>query len=284
MPGKRKSAPTQKNQRKNATSSWNRNGRRSDAANLNDRNDSNNDVGHRNVNRRQRNQTETNVEVTRPTQVTAARFREDNAMVEISTEGQDTEFDNEGSSQTDSMDSEEEAGVGSNNNATVVDTRRTAGLEDGEVEEPQPGPSTKRLRSNQAGATSGSEDLRSYIDKKFTALARMVELERELSDRNRELDLLRAKGNNNSTHIQPMLNSVQSELTIYQNAVAPTKRGSSSSEDFIDTSNEEEKDMDQGEPDYEADNRSWKYEPNNQCFQISEREMERAKELQRDRN
>ena len=136
-------------------------------------------------------------------------------------------------------------------------------------------------------------DLRSYIDQKFSALARMVELERELTDKNRELDLLRAKGRSRQgldDHIEEnqTLGSSRSEITVYRNAVDKSKRGSSSSEEVIDTSNE----MDiPEEDDGDFEQLRQRDSPMQEDFVndhdlhnfVSEREMEMAKDLEKDR-
>ena len=234
-----------------------------------------------------------------------AQIFEDNAIVHMSAEGQDSEFPDDNASQTDSMESEED--VAMNNNANVVlpnpDMRRH--LEEGECEdEPAGSSSAKRSRTQPPVTAAANEDLRSYVDQKFSALAKMVELERELSDKNRELDLLRAKGrerNHNREDVPSDLpvhdrvhnyneGDVRSELTIYKNAVEKSKRGSSSSEDVIDTSNEMETRDGPGEDeeeemvqeienprifrDEEVDNINDKY------AYFTEREMQRAREME----
>ena len=285
MAGKKKNKSSSASQQKTTQRSRPRNGRRSDGAELRVANDLQNIPANPVVRRTRNNETANVSDNIRPSRITTARFREDNAMVYISAEGQDTEF-NEGASQTDSMESEGEIDLGANNNATLTDRRGTTNpLEDGECDDVEPGPSAKRPRSETTGATAMGEDLRSYVDQKFNALAKMVELERELSDKNRELDLLRAKGNK-----QQHPEQVHSEITVYKNAVEQSKRGSLSSEDFIDTSNEADQ-LIQNDgpptPDHELDNmdnRSWRYEPNNEDYFISEREIEKARDIQRGRN
>ena len=242
---------------------------------------------------RQSNLTNSESQRTRGT----ARIVENNVIVEMSAEGQDTDF-NEGGSQTDSMESDSGSGQeqdSTNNNATLAENRHPRQLEDGECEEiderNRGQPSAKRPRGHQgavAGTSTDQQDLRTYVDQKFNALTKMVELERELSEKNRELDLLKAKGS--GRHCNETNNS-QSELTIYRNAVEKSKRGSSSSEDFIDTSNEIEQDEREGPTDIRDndDNRDWDrydyYEDNNEdlSYRISEREMEKAKEMERGR-
>ena len=240
----------------------------------------------------------------------AATIYEDDAIVHISAEGQDTEYD-DGASQTDSMESEPEdrnqfSGTprGLNNNATVAaNARPRSQLEDGECEDMEEsnatGPSAKRSRvqpsTSRPIAMSGEpQDLRSYVDEKFSALTKMVELERELSEKNRELDLLRAKGIHmlsieeenkggpacvREPLVEPQ-NSTRSEITIYKNAVQQAKRDSSSSEEIIDTSNELEIETleENREPTEKYDNYDNYYD-----YHISEREIEKAKEIERKR-
>ena len=185
------------------------------------------------------------------------------------------------------MESDEERERSRNNNATMLPPTNRRSLEEGECDDSNPGPSAKRSRDD-GSAAKASDDLRSYVDQKFSALARMVELERELSDKNRELDLLKAKGRQyERSEVAP---DTQSELTIYHNAVIRSNRGSSSSEELIDTSNEMAEDTGLAEPvPNESASRftqrrdfAQEYD-NNETDYIAEREMERAKELNRDR-
>ena len=224
-----------------------------------------------------------------------ARFVEDNAIVDISAKGQETEFvDNSGS--MDLMGSAEEMPATTNNNATVVaSTSRgppVRHLEEGECDDSNVDASAKRPRRD---VGRPDDDIHSYVDQKFNALTKMVELERELSEKNRELDLLRAKGifinrgipnvtedyDNNqdmNERMNGMENETQLEMTIYRNAVQPAKRGRSSSEELVDTSNEMEE---INTLDDHVEVRTFNF--NDDYEFITEREIEKAKEIERDR-
>ena len=307
MAGKRK---PKKSQVLTANPSNNRgrnNGRRNDNANLSRNTQSRSpEITHR---RQSSSQVASQGNSRGRTRIARARIVENDAIVDISTEGQDTEFVDEMGTQSDSMSSDEHDnndgnGVATNNNATIAtiaEIHRPNQLEDGECDDADvAGPSAKRSRTRtdgMANPTRGNpnDDLRSYVDQKFSALAKMVELERELSDKNRELDLLRAKGNKGNkeaTTILPneTLNGSYSELTIYKNAVEKSKRASSSSEEIIDTSNEMMPEQYgegyDGDSDYEGEQRrSFEDEIDNDFDSgfIVEREIEKAKQLDRDR-
>ena len=238
-----------------------------------------------------------------------ARIIEDDAIVEMEAEGQNLDFV-DSNSPSDSMDSGDEQVVNpinlnpldqsTNNNATIVGNSMRRPLEDGEVVDENPtglscSSGAKRPRvvpsqsEPQPGTSQDGMDLKSYVDQKFNALAKMVELERELSDKNRELDLLRAKGketernavtqgNEGQGHSESLIS--QSELTIYRNAVEQSKRGSSSSEELIDTSNEE---RDMGEEEYLMQRNPVSFAYEKDFVEFSEREIQKAKELDRDR-
>ena len=227
-----------------------------------------------------------------------ARIVEDNAIVDISTKGQDTEFV-DSASQPDSMESEEDVGV--NNNANVVlATGKAANhpLEEGECEDETAGASSAKRPRNQHDAslvTRNNAKLKSYVDQKFGTLAKMVELEHELSDKNRELDLLKARGNGGSMVVGDADLDGQSELTIYCNAVEKSKRGSSSSEDAVDTSNEliNYQEYEQLESRQEREHpfelRKFTFQPRDEMDDdehyddfITEKEMQHARDLEKD--
>ena len=232
-----------------------------------------------------------------------ARILEDNAIVEMSAEGQETDF-GDSVSQSDSMDSGEDqpiTGVRNESNrinavSNVLDgdrNRPAAFLEDGECEDDSANlnrpPSAKRPRGQ--GQPQGAEcdlDLRSYVDQKFSALAKMVELERELSEKNRELDLLKAKGNASYSVGAPVNNVIDkqiennshSEITIYRNAVEKSKRGSSSSEEMINTSDEIDDREIVGEFQQQPGGDINENERNE--FYFPEKEMQKAKQMEKD--
>ena len=159
MAGKRKGggkAPSTKLPAKRAARS---NGRHSDSANLNPQNERSRSGEARAVSA----SVPMSTNRTRPTRG-AARFVEDNAMVEISAEGQDTEFGEDPVGSSDSMDSREgspERNQGVNNNATVLVEQRSmpaTNMEEGELQDPQPGPSAKRSRGQQGSKATGGAD------------------------------------------------------------------------------------------------------------------------------
>ena len=293
MPGNRKTKKPAPKKPRMTRMSGRSNGRRNDNANSNENINSNRVQGIVDV--INPSNTENNNRIVTPRQVTrgTARIIEDNAVVHMTTEGQDSEFIDQHSS--DSMDSgDDQRNVnhrGSNNNAAIAGgeaIRRP--LEDGECDDEivnvggdRPSGVKRSRNAIGDGGADGVEDLKSYVDQKFSALAKMVELERELSERNRELDLLKAKGKQNEKGQHDDLNGSHSELTIYRNAVEKSKRGSSSSEELIDTSDElVEKDEDYEDGGMYVDNMV-RFNSEMHDFDISEREMERAKEIQRDR-
>ena len=75
---------------------------------------------------------------------------------------------------------------------------------------------------------SSMSKFKNYFDEKLGNIAKVVELERQLAENKKHLEMLKARG---KLLIEGgSIDDGQSELTIYQNAVEK-KRGSSSSED-----------------------------------------------------
>ena len=233
----------------------------------------------------------------------SARFVEDDAVVEMVAEGQTTEFaeeeatgvdDNEGvardahSQATETSDSEDEVILNSqashasaNNNATMYRPDSQEGSQEGEIPDSQAEAAQDAVAAGEGPAVT---QLKLYVDRKFEALSRMVDLERQLSEKNRELDLLKAKGKESSLDNHRMVDGEnntemsRSEVTIYKNAVEKekSKRGSSSSEDAIDTSNElMEVDQNLGIGEVARE-----LQPNDI---IVEREIAKARELEKER-
>ena len=102
-------------------------------------------------------------------------------------------------------------------------------------------PGTSGFRKDEAVSNKYVDDrintMQQYFDKRFDSLAKVMELERQLEENRKQLSTLREKGRwmNQDRSVDQDL---QSELTVYKNAVEK-KRGSSSSEDdIIDTSDE----------------------------------------------
>ena len=234
---------------------------------------------------------------------TVARFIEDDAVVEMIADGQSTDFvedepgrvtDGDGSQDSQagedepasSGDEDEEVILnsqasrgsqrsrGSNNNATVA----AVAMEEGECDDSQ-GLEQSQLQKRRSD--DQLKDFKQYVDQKFDALSRMVELERQLTEKNRELDQIKAKGkasqgkNNysNDMAIETAIDDGRLELTVYRNAVEreKSKRGSSSSEDMVNTSNE-------------LDNEEELVRVIDPDISVSEREMQNQQEKDRRNN
>ena len=74
-----------------------------------------------------------------------------------------------------------------------------------------------------------------YFDKKFQDMSRIMDLEKQLAENCKHLEELKVKGR----YLQ-IDDETQSELTVYRNAVQKKREGSSSSEEDINTSGDDQ--------------------------------------------
>ena len=195
-----------------------------------------------------------------------AQFVEGDDLVEMEAAGQATDFaeferDEQGSqpsqpsvtesSESDMSESEdEEVVLSQGRNMTNAKTIRPSGRDLDEA-------STSQYREVTQGASnaiiSSIEDqvntsltrMQRYVDDKIAGFAKVAEIERQLAEKTRQLEELKDKGKRPKRQAQRSHNNekdeILSKLTIYDNAVKrlnESKRGSSSSEDLIDTSDE----------------------------------------------
>ena len=198
-------------------------------------------------------------------QKTAVKFTEDDEVVEMEAEGENTEFQSNNEQEVhqghedSSSDEDDEVtfsfqntrGSQENNNATRVSEEEEK--EDGECSpsgsQPRPCSSSDTTtsvidteRMIEEKVNQSLNRVQDFYDKKFADLSRVYDLEKQLAENKRKLEILKARGRKGTEIDLEILDNV-SELTIYRNAVEK-KRGSSSSEDDgIDTS---DKHMDLG--------------------------------------
>ena len=210
---------------------------------------------------------ETDMQQTTRKRVTA-RFVEDDAVVDMEAEGQSTEYAEEDnapmgvddSQETESsQDSESESDdsevilsqVARNNNATVQqyeDGECSGGSQDAVQPSTSSAKGSRPRPSLEDKLNQSLSQMQHYVEEKFAGFAKVVEIERQLALKNKELEELKARGKT----LQPKTSRIKSktrgssddeilsETIIYHNAVQkePQKRGSSSSEDLINTSDE----------------------------------------------
>ena len=185
---------------------------------------------------------------------TTVKFIEDDQYVEMSAEGQNTDFLSEDDLAQESSDDEvtfSSQETQENNNATIDD------LEEGECSQ------NSEEVLNKSAVNSGDKadkiidqkieaslsKVQNYFEEKFTNYARVVELEKQLAENRKHLQELKEKGRVKEVSAPPEPSTMvvngnvddgSSELTIYCNAVQ-MKRNSSSSEEenYVDTSGEQ---------------------------------------------
>ena len=187
---------------------------------------------------------------------TTVAFYENDQYIEMEAEGQDEEFLSETESQG---KSDAEASDDVNNNA-VVSSDET-GLEDGECsqdtdeddeivfthqeaskemgEKDKPGWEAGTKSMIERSVTQSMNKMQSYFEQKFEDMSKFAELEKQLAENKRKLDLLKAKGKFSRTLKNPLDGEeTLSEITIYNNAIEKQQRQSTSSEEGVNTSDE----------------------------------------------
>ena len=137
-----------------------------------------------------------------------------------------------------------------NNNENVVDSQLDITREEGKCSQnsnTEPGESVQKGDGcyNPEQQISDSIDKRiddsiskvkSYFEQKFENLSRVAQLEKELAENRKQLELLKLKGK--VLNPSDFGGETQSKITIYHNAVQKQRGSTSSEDDLIDTSDE----------------------------------------------
>ena len=195
---------------------------------------------------------------TRSVVKTTVRFREDDQYVEMEAEGLDTDFPSENEDDNvkdgrneDSSDDDEitfspqETEIQENNNAIAdpgdnyEEWECSLGSTDSKTGEmSMPGP--KAVVDSEAEKlidqkiNKSFDKVQTFSEQKFTDLTKILELQNQLAENHRQLEVLKARGKQSSSD-----QDNSSKITIYHNAVEKKWDSSSSEDNYMDTSAEQ---------------------------------------------